>query len=74
MKIVNPVVKRWLSDAAADPDAFWEVRRAEPLISAAGADANVVTCSSKHETMLDGKGYRSLRSAGPNNRVPWSRD
>jgi acetyl-CoA synthetase len=23
MEIVNPVVKRWLNDAAADPDAFW---------------------------------------------------
>ncbi|HKG24749.1 MAG TPA: acetyl-coenzyme A synthetase N-terminal domain-containing protein, partial [Thermomicrobiales bacterium] len=23
MDVVNPIVKRWLQDAAADPDAFW---------------------------------------------------
>ncbi|HKG24024.1 MAG TPA: acetyl-coenzyme A synthetase N-terminal domain-containing protein, partial [Thermomicrobiales bacterium] len=23
MDVVNPIVRRWLRDAAADPDAFW---------------------------------------------------
>ncbi len=30
MELINPVVRRWQQDAAADPDAFW-ARAAELL-------------------------------------------